>query len=279
MTKKILLINDMPGYGKVAISAMTPVLVHKGFEVFSLPTMLVSNTLNYGKFASLDTTQYMKDCIATWKELGFRFDVISTGFIANDEQADFIAQFCKQQSEDGVVIFTDPIMADNGKLYNSVTPQRVEIMKRIIAVADHIVPNMTEACLLLGREYCSEGYTESELYEMARGLHDMGAKSVIITSALLSENVCGKPETCKTVVGYDHKKGEYFIIKFDEVPIKINGSGDTFSAIVLSDVAEGAELKAAVERAVRGIRELILKDLDVAREYNGLPIEAGLDII
>lgn len=60
MSKKLLLINDMAGYGKVALSAMIPVLSHMKYEVFNLPTAIVSNTLDYGKFDILDTTGYMK---------------------------------------------------------------------------------------------------------------------------------------------------------------------------------------------------------------------------
>ena len=48
MDKKILLINDMPGYGKVALPAMVPILTHMKYEVFSLPTALVSNMLDDG---------------------------------------------------------------------------------------------------------------------------------------------------------------------------------------------------------------------------------------
>ena len=39
---QILLINDMAGYGKVALSVMIPVLSHLRFETFNLPTALVS---------------------------------------------------------------------------------------------------------------------------------------------------------------------------------------------------------------------------------------------
>ena len=46
-SQKLLLINDLPGYGKVALAAMEPVLSHMGYECFNLPTMLVSNTLDY----------------------------------------------------------------------------------------------------------------------------------------------------------------------------------------------------------------------------------------
>ena len=47
---KVLLINDIAGYGKVALSAMLPILSYKGFNLYNLPTAIVSNTLNYEKF-------------------------------------------------------------------------------------------------------------------------------------------------------------------------------------------------------------------------------------
>ena len=71
MSKKLLLINDMAGYGKVALSAMIPVLSHMKYEVFNLPTAIVSNTLDYGKFNIQDTTEYIKGTLSVWKELGW----------------------------------------------------------------------------------------------------------------------------------------------------------------------------------------------------------------
>ena len=53
-SKNILIINDMPGYGKVALAAMLPILSNMGHSVYDLPTALVSNTLDYGKFTILD---------------------------------------------------------------------------------------------------------------------------------------------------------------------------------------------------------------------------------
>lgn len=48
--KQILLINDVCGYGKVATAAMLPILSYMGMPVHNLPTAIVSNTLDYGKF-------------------------------------------------------------------------------------------------------------------------------------------------------------------------------------------------------------------------------------
>ena len=54
--KQILLINDVVGYGKVGMGAMLPILSYLGIPTYSLPTALVSNTLDYGKFNTSTTT-------------------------------------------------------------------------------------------------------------------------------------------------------------------------------------------------------------------------------
>ena len=41
---QLLLVNDMCGYGKVALSAMLPVLSHMGYRIHNLPTALVMTT-------------------------------------------------------------------------------------------------------------------------------------------------------------------------------------------------------------------------------------------
>ena len=56
---KVLLINDIAGYGKVSLAAMIPIMSHMGFSIYNLPTAVVSNTLDYGLFDILETTDYM----------------------------------------------------------------------------------------------------------------------------------------------------------------------------------------------------------------------------
>ena len=103
-SKNILIINDMPGYGKVALAAMLPILSNFGHSVYNLPTALVSNTLDYGKFTILDTTEYMKRSIAVWKDLSFSFDCITTGFLASAEQVDIIREFIDSQRKEDLLV-------------------------------------------------------------------------------------------------------------------------------------------------------------------------------
>ena len=108
--KQILLINDLAGYGKVALSAMMPIFSNMGFEIFTLPTALVSNTLDYGKFEILDTKDYILNTVNVWEQLGFTFESIALGFIASDEEASILADICAKKKEKVTFILVDPIM-------------------------------------------------------------------------------------------------------------------------------------------------------------------------
>ena len=120
---KILLVNDLASYGKVALSAMLPILSHMGFELFTLPTALVSNTLDYGKFEILDTKDYIRETLRIWQELGFSFDAVATGFLASDEEAELLAVFCAEERKKGTLILrirssemTEASITASGKL-------------------------------------------------------------------------------------------------------------------------------------------------------------------
>ena len=52
----ILLLGDITGRSRVALRMLSAVLEGCGHEVLMLPTALISNTLNLGRHAQLDTT-------------------------------------------------------------------------------------------------------------------------------------------------------------------------------------------------------------------------------
>lgn len=276
--KKILLINDLPGYGQVALSAMSPILTGYGYEVFILPTVILSNTLNYRKVVSLDTTEYIIEALKTWEELGFTFDAVSTGFIADSKQANIIYDFCKAQSIKGTKIFVDPIMADNGKLYNSVTENNVQAMKKIVKLADYLFPNITEACYLTDTKYNDEGYTVNELKRIINELNTSSAgqkKSVMITSAKIRD-ITSTNNKQKSVFCYDNTSDDFFAVNYAELPVKINGSGDIFSAVVIAEIISGSTLRNSVTKSVDFLNSLIQKNINIIDQYNGLPITSDI---
>lgn len=270
-TKQILLINDVCGYGKVATAAMLPILSYMGLPVCNLPTALVSNTLDYGKFNLLETTDYIKGVFPVWKQLGFRFDAIATGFIASERQADLIARYCREQAETGTTIFVDPIMGDEGKLYNGVTPATINSMREMLSVAHLCYPNYTEACYLTNRPYQPQGVTAEEARQLLDQLLKIGPRSVLITSI----PVDGQP----SVVGYNHLTADYFSIPYTEIPVHFPGTGDIFSAILIGHIINGSPLRESTQKAMNGVYALIDRNKDNADKNRGIPVEKFLSLL
>ncbi|MDY0235763.1 MAG: pyridoxamine kinase [Gudongella sp.] len=268
MSDKVLLINDLAGYGKVALSAMIPVLSHMGFDLYNLPTALVSNTLDYGKFDILETTDYMKNTIAVWEELGFGFDAISTGFIVSQEQVKVVLDYCREQAKKDTKIFVDPIMGDDGKLYNGVTEKTIEYMRDLCSVADYVLPNYTEAAFLGGFHIEESTISYKEARTIVDKLREIGAKSVIVTSMNIDNQM--------TVMGYDFNKDYYFMLPFESIPVRFPGTGDIFSAVLMGNILSGKSLESSVQIAMDYVKKLIVLNKDNKDKFKGIPIEAWL---
>ena len=271
MSKQILLINDMAGYGKVALSAMIPVLSHMRHNIYNLPTALVSNTLDYGKFEILETTDYMEHTIQVWEKLGFSFDAVSTGFIVSEEQAKLIAEFCRQQREKGTAIFVDPIMGDEGKLYNGITEKTISHMRELVRVSDYMVPNYTEAACLADVAYQEQGMTEEEADVLIEQLLAIGAKSIAVTSARINQQEC--------VLVYDNQKKERAILPFTSIPVRFPGTGDIFSAVFMGKILEGKDIVESAQKAMTATKAMIEINQDNADKFKGIPIESCLEVI
>jgi pyridoxine kinase len=272
-SKNILIINDMPGYGKVALAAMLPILSNMGHSVYDLPTALVSNTLDYGKFTILDTTDYMVEAIRVWRELGFQFDCITTGFLASAAQVGIIRDFIASQKKEDLLVMTDPIMGDEGKLYNGVTEETVEDMRRLIGVADVIVPNLTEAEFLTGLYLGREALTGEEARRLVDGLRAYGPRSVVVTSGR-------EEETGQHVVwGFDHRTGEHFTIPYRFIKVHFPGTGDMFSAVLAGELLGGKPFPQAVKRAMDVVERLIFLEQDEIEKNKGIRIEKYLSVL
>lgn len=272
-SKNILIINDMPGYSKVAMAAMLPILSHMGHSVYNLPTALVSNTLDYGKFTILDTTDYMEKTIDVWHQLGFQFDCITTGFLASARQVDIIRRFIESQKKDGLLVMTDPIMGDDGSLYNGVGEDTVENMRRLIGVADVIVPNQTEAQFLTGLYRAQDALTATQARQVVDALRAYGPRTVIVTSGVDSDS--GE----NVVWGYDHQTGEYFTIPYRLIRVHFPGTGDMFSAVLVGELLRGTPLQAAVKRAMDVLEKLVFLEKDELEKNKGIRIEKFLDVL
>jgi len=115
MNRNVLVLTDFVGYGEVSLVVQRTILEHMGFKVLCLPTVLLSNTWNYGAPAKLDTNAYMKATLSAWEKIGITFDAVLLGYLADTEQAQWLSEQCKAWKQRGITVISDPLFADNGK--------------------------------------------------------------------------------------------------------------------------------------------------------------------
>ena len=145
--KKILIANDLPGIGKVALAPAIPIFACCQIETMLLPTVLLSShTGGFKNIAIAEQTEFMRQSLFQWENLELKPDAVLTGYFRNPEQIELMVDTIEKLPA-STKLFVDPIMADNGKLYSGFTAEHVEAMRKLIQQADVIYPNITEACL------------------------------------------------------------------------------------------------------------------------------------
>ena len=248
---KVLLISDFVGVGKVALSAMIPILNTMEANVSYLPTAVISNNFSYGKAVVKELTEFMGENKNIWKELDFQFDVIYTGIIMNTAQVDIIKEIIAYHDKKPLII-SDPIMGDDGELYPGLSEDLIEASRLMALEADIIIPNLTEFSLVVGREYPdSDKLEHSRLVAWLEKARGRGVKSAIITSV----NMGGE----YYVYGYSEKE-DIFRVKVDYVPVRVGGAGDVFASLVIGRYTKGNNLEKSVEYAARILTDIIKKE-------------------
>lgn len=272
--KDILLINDLAGVGKVALSAMMPIVSSFGFRVHNLPTAIVSNTLDYGLFEILDMSEYMQKTIKIWEQLEFKFDCICTGFINSDKQIALIEQIIKDNKENSPLVMVDPIMGDDGKLYLGLSENVVDNMRKMVSFADISTPNFTEASFILYDKMENEAVNKEQIKEYIDGLRKLGSKSVIITSV---KNVDTNEYS---IEGYSHLEDEYFSVPYNYIDVRFPGTGDAFSGVLIGKVLQGKSLKDSCKIASDFVRKAMEKDEKIVPDKRrGMNIERNLELL
>ena len=119
-----------------------------GSEVHPLATAILSNQTGYDSFKSLSLTEYMPDFINEWGKLNADFDAILTGFVTDTNQICIIDSFIARFKNPNTVVIVDPVMADNGKLYDGYTEDMCNEIRKLCFRADIITPNIAELAFI-----------------------------------------------------------------------------------------------------------------------------------
>lgn len=245
--RHIAAIHDLSGFSRTSLMAVIPILSTMGFNVCPLPTAILSNHSQYPNFSFLDLTDEMPNIIREWERLAIHFDAIYTGYMGSPRQIEIVLDFIETFRRPETLIVVDPVLGDNGSLYNKITEEMVRQMRRLASKADVLTPNLTEAFALLDEPYCADVGRE-ELKGLITRLADAGPDTVIITGV----PVPGQ-QGLTSVIARSKSDQRTWMVTCPYLPAHYPGTGDTFTSVITGSLLQGDSLPIALDRAVQFI--------------------------
>lgn len=243
--QRVLAVHDISGVGKCSLTVALPIISAAGVECSVLPTAVLStHTGGFTGFTYRDLTEDIMPMADHWESLHIYFDTVYTGFLGSFKQIELVGNIIDRLKSHGTRIAVDPVMGDNGKLYTIFDESFPPAMKNLCAKADIIMPNLTEATLMLGEEYQPGPYTPDYIKGL---LHRLAAaiptKAIVLTGVYFDDRELG-------AAAYDTRTGKVDYILGENIPGLYHGTGDVFGSALVGALTIGRPLLASVIAAV-----------------------------
>ena len=275
--KRALAVHDISCFGRCSLTVALPILSAAGIETAVIPTAVLStHTGGFTGFTYRDLTEDIEPVVAHWRGLGLGFDAIYTGFLGSFEQMGIVSGMFDALKEaqapggEGTLVVVDPVMADNGELYKIFPENFPDGMRELCRKADVVVPNMTEAALLLGEPYRERPHSPGDIEQCLRALSGLGPGRVVLTGVGYDMESLG-------AASYDARSGAFGYAVERLIDPMYHGTGDVFASALTAAMLHGCTLARSCEVAVRFTVDSIARTKAAATDNRfGVNFEAGL---
>ncbi|MBR4201838.1 MAG: pyridoxamine kinase [Oscillospiraceae bacterium] len=236
---RVACINDLSGFGRCSLTTALPVLSVMGVQACPVPTAVLSKHTGFPQFSFTDLTDTLPDYFESWSDLDF--DWIYAGFLGSLGQIRLVRQFFRSQKQRNPEcrILLDPVMGDEGRRYSTYTVELCDAVRELVAEADVITPNITEACLLTGIPYQGECLHRHEAEQLAEQLMPLGCRAAVITGIVQENRICNLTRQGENVAFSSVHRTECLF----------SGTGDLFASVLCGALARGLSLPDAVSAA------------------------------
>lgn len=269
---RVLTIQDLSCVGKCALAAALPVISAMGAECCVLPTALLSTHTAFEHVHFRDLTDEMRPIMDVWAQEDLTFDVICTGYLGSTRQTALVGEAIDRFRGPNTRVIVDPVLGDHGRLYRGFDDSFVEAMRGLIRRADMILPNATEAALLLGRP-CEEAPDEAAARALLAELTRLGPGMAVITGVRSGADRVG-------AAGLESGTGRCHLYTGPLLPGSYFGTGDLFASVLAGALARGAALDEGLRLAVNFVAESIWCTLaDGQRRFYGVSFEPALGML
>lgn len=218
----VVAIHDLSLWSKSSLSVVLPVLEAMNHEVFMLPTMILSTQSDgYPILVKKDLSADIYSFYEQVKEYGYSFDAVYSGYLGNAEIIESVDRIMK---EEDALTLVDPVLGDNGELYQGMVEENIASSRKLVEHADIITPNITEASILTGMSILNS-YSNEDIRSVVSSLRKIGPERGVITSVPLSIGKLGN-------VAYE--ADDMRIFAYEDLCVSYPGSGDLFASLFLS---------------------------------------------
>ena len=264
--KTVLCIHDLPGFGRAGLSVIVPILSALGVQAVAVPTSVLStHTGGLGAPARLSSPGYGPAALAHYRRLGVRFDCIYSGYLSEPEQALLVEQAMEYWPDALTVV--DPVMGDNGRMYSGLAQEMIPALFNLCSKADMILPNATEAALLLGDALPAPGAATPESAAAAAARLTRICPQVLLTGVAAGHSI--------VCTGAD-KNGASYTVRTPLVPRMFHGTGDIFGAVLVGRLLQGNVPEAAAQAAAVFVGDCLRTTPEGADERLGVWLESVL---
>ena len=252
--KRVAAIHDISCFGKCSLTVALPIISAAGIETSVIPTSVLStHTSGFEGYTFLDLTDEILKIAEHWHKLGLHFDAVYTGFLSSAEQIEIVCRIIDLIASDDTVVIVDPAMADNGKLYPCFDSEFPSHMKTLCARADIMLPNITEASLLLDTQYLPAPHSHEYIESLLRGLHELSSKDVVLTGVDYNGESLGA--AC-------YFGDKLYFTAHEKIPRSFHGTGDVFASAFVAALENGNTRERCADIAVAFTCRSILKTIE-----------------
>ena len=236
MDKRILTVQDISCVGQCSLTVALPILSACGIETAILPSAVLStHTGGFNGWTFRDLTDDIPAIVDHWEKERIAFDAIYTGYLGSTRQINLVKDMFARLSAPGCLKIVDPAMADHGKLYYGFDEAFAHHMGSLCGVADIVLPNITEACMMTGTPYKDAGYDEAYIRTLMERVLTLGAKTVVLTG------VCYRPGELGIAI---LSRGDTGITYYyhEKLEKSCHGTGDIFASAFTGAMVCGKSL-------------------------------------
>ena len=269
--RRLAAVHDLSGLGKCSLTVALPVVSATGVECACIPTAVLStHTGEFTGWTLRDLHEDMLPIARHWASTGAVFDGIYSGYLATPEQTEAVREIIRLLRRPGAHVIVDPAMADNGSYYSNLDDRMCRAFRTLIADADVITPNITEAALLADMEYRHDHHDEDYLRALSERLSALGPGTVVITGVRPRAGEIGN-------LAYDAATGQMRLCVHEAHPGLFYGTGDIFAASLAALLVRGAGAEDALRIASDFTDACICRSMrrDVPRRF-GVDFEGAL---